>query len=239
MNRSKIEWTDYTWNPITGCKNNCEFCYARKLAEGRLKGRFGYENGFEPTFHEDRLMEPYKVRKPSMIFVCSMGEIFGDDNPSEWGNRVMQVVAENPQHTFQFLTKCPHNIRTYLPHIGTPQGKQSFVLPNMWIGVSVTCEEDLFRIDALRKAVLPLFAGGKLFVSFEPLLGEIRNPDLSDIDWVIIGAQTGHRPVIPAMDWVSHLEWWAKQQGIPVFQKNNLLKKCLPAHDILVQEFPK
>lgn len=242
---NSIGWCDATWNPYTGCKNTCGFCYARRLAEGRLKGRFGYENGFEPTFHPDRLQEPYKRKTPTKIFVSSMGDLFGDwmmPDKGEFGtsciDKILQVVAENQQHTFQFLTKYPQNIGTLMPWFATPFGKQPFILPNMWVGTSVTCEDDLWRIDRLRKSVSPLVFGGKLFVSFEPLLSEIRNPDLSDIDWVIIGAQTGHHRVVPASGWVSHLTQWAKEDGIPVFQKNNLLKQCLPAHLPLVQEFP-
>ena len=226
---NKIGWCDATWNPVTGCKNNCEWCYARKLAEGRLKGRFGYEHGFEPTFHPERLREPYKRKLPTRIFVSSMGDLFGGWVKEWWVSVVMEVVYDNPQHTFQFLTKFPDNVAGFMEFAHVP------MLPkNMWIGTSVTCTDDLWRIDHMRKVV-----GGKRFVSFEPLLGEIRNPDLSNIDWIIIGAQTGNHRVVPASGWVSHLTWWAKEHDIPVFQKNNLLRQCLPAHLPLTQEFPE
>ena len=96
MNRSSIEWTRYTWNPVTGCKHGCTYCYARRLAEGRLKGRFGYDNGFEPTFHQNRLLEPQNVKKPSMIFTCSMGDLFGEWVPRQWINYHGQPTPSVP-----------------------------------------------------------------------------------------------------------------------------------------------
>lgn len=232
---NKIGWCDATWNPYHGCKNinsPCwKFCYARKLTGYRLKGRFGYENGFAPTFNPERLVEPYQRKLPTRIFVSSMGELFGDwmlPGNGDFGldciTRILKVVDDNPQHTFQFLTKFPQNLRTLV----------NFQRKNMWIGTTVTCSADVWRIDYLRRN-----ATGIKFVSFEPMLDEIRNPDLSGMGWVIIGAQTGSHAVIPASSWVSHLTWWAKERGIPVFQKDNLLKQCMSSHSTLLQEFPK
>lgn len=232
MNPTKIEWADYTWNPLTGCENTCPFCYARKLAEGRLKGRFGYENGFKPTFHPERLQEPYKLKKPSKIFVCSMGELFGGwlIDRRNWIRDVMGVVYDNPRHTFQFLTKYPQNLNHLL-------GDDIFTLirPNMWLGVSVTCQDDLWRIDHLRDVV-----GGVRFISFEPLLGNIRHLDLSGIDWIIIGAETGIRrnKVAPAYKWMHYLSMNADACNVPVFMKDNLLPH-LPAGCELRREFPR
>ncbi len=232
---NKIGWCDATWNAYHGCKNNkssCwKFCYARRLAENRLKGSAGYEHGFEPTFHPERLIEPYQRKLPTRIFVSSMGELFGrwmlpgnGDFGLDCITRILKVVDDNPQHTFQFLTKFPQNLRALV----------NFQRKNMWIGTTVTCPADVWRIDHLRRN-----ATGVKFVSFEPLREEIRNPDLSGMDWVIIGAQTGSHVVVPCSGWVSHLTWWAKESDIPVFQKDNLLKRCLPSHLTLLQEFPK
>lgn len=229
---SPIGWCDATWNPYTGCLNKCPYCYARKLAEGRLNGRFGYNNGFKPTFHSKRLTEPYKLKKPSKIFVCSMGDLFGDwmIDRRNWIRDIMGVVHDNPQHTFQFLTKYPQNLNHLL-------GDDIFTLipPNMWLGVSVTCADDLWRIDHLRKVV-----GGVRFVSFEPLLEGIIKPDLRKIDWVIIGAETGRREdrVRPAAQWIGFLSAWATQNDVPVFHKDNL-KPHLPDWYELRREFPE
>ena len=232
MNPTKIEWTDYTWNPLTGCRNTCTFCYARRLAEGRLKGRYGYENGFTPTFHPERLQEPYKLKKPSKIFVCSMGELFGDwlIDHRNWICDIIGVVHDNPRHTFQFLTKYPQNLNHLL-------GDDIFTLiqPNMWLGASVTCQDDLWRIDHLRSVV-----GGVRFVSFEPLLDRVHHLDLSGIDWIIIGAETGIRrnKVAPDYDWIHYLTMDADAYNVPVFMKDNLLPH-LPDGCELRQEFPR
>ena len=119
MNRTKIEWTDFTWNPITGCLNSCPYCYARKIAK-RFPNIF--PNGFKPTFHEDRLAEPYeevpetfRSKNPNlslghaMIFTVSMGEMFGSWVPDTWISKILEVIRDNPWHVFQILTKCPEN----------------------------------------------------------------------------------------------------------------------------------
>jgi protein gp37 len=228
---SPIGWCDGTWNPVTGCLNNCEYCYARKLAEGRLKGRFGYDNGFEPTLHADRLQEPYKLKKPSKIFVSSMGDIFGIWNPQHWLSAVMKVVIENPRHTFQFLTKFPQYIELFLEGEGINQ-----IPSNMWVGVSVTCPDDLWRIDLLRKYV----KGGIRFVSFEPLLERMPKLDLNGIDWIIIGAETGKRQnkVSPDYTWIHYISMDADAYNVPIYLKDNL-RPNLPHQYRLRKEFPE
>lgn len=213
MNKSNIEWTNYTWNPVTGCHHGCNYCYARRLAEGRLKGRFGYENGFEPTFHPDRLFQPGSVKKPSMIFVCSMGDLFGDWVPSEWITDVLRIIRRNPQHTFQILTKNPKRIANF-----------HNIPKNVWLGTS---------IDGLGNSVdrtmiindLPQLDNIK-FISFEPLLADVANIiniyDLCKLDWIIIGAQTGPNAKQPRLDWIKNLIYDCNQVGIPVFVKDNV-----------------
>lgn len=207
MGKTKIEWTKRSWNPVTGCLNGCSYCYARKMAR-RLAGRYGYplKDAFRPTFHKERLGEPYKIRKPTMFFVCSMGELFGDWVPKSWTLQVLKVIEENDRHIFQLLTKCPENMLDYEQEIPW----------NAWLGVSVESQKYVDRITVLKNFN---FLNVK-FVSFEPLLGEV-DPDLEGVDWVIIGAQTQpYKP--PKREWVGKIHREANDLDIPVFLKNNL-----------------
>lgn len=227
MNRTKIEWTDFTWNPITGCLNSCPYCYARKIAK-RFPNIF--PNGFKPTFHEDRLTEPYKLKKSSKIFTCSMGEIFGAWVPQEWVSKIFRVIIDcgpmstvkgHPNHIFQILTKCPHNFSSFFAILNYR------LPPNMWLGVTIDRQNAAYKKRFLTDGVLK---GGVKFISFEPLLEEI-NIDLEGIDWIIIGAQTNpYKP--PRKEWVQKLIDQARELDIPVFLKDNLRW-----HE-KIQEFP-
>lgn len=211
MNRTKIEYVDYTWNPITGCLNNCSYCYARRMAK-----RWGGKN-FLPEFHADRLDEPAKLKKPSRIFVCSMAEMFGDWISNDWIAEILDVVEMNPQHTFLLLTKNPERMSGW-----------SFP-PNVWAGKTITnqwdcdCQIDYFPLECKVN-----------YVSFEPLLGPI---DLTyvvgGIDWVIIGSMTGPGAVKPDIKWIVGIKDWAGEHNIPVFIKDN----C--GWGSLYQKFPK
>ncbi len=223
MTPTKIEWADYTWNIVTGCENGCDYCYARRLAEGRLKGRFGYPkvNPFKPTFHHDRLNAPSKVKKPSRIFVCSMGELFGNWVPDSWFISIRKVVWDNPQHTFIFLTKCP-------------DGMDGWVFPkNAWCGISA----NYFGALISRCGKLKGVHAKVRFASIEPLHGWI--PILPEwLEWVIIGAETGHRKgrIEPESEWIEHLTQEADNHNIPIFHKDNLA----PYYEgELRREFPK
>lgn len=218
MNRTKIEWTDYTWNPITGCSRRCSYCYAWKMAK-RLRGRYGYpkDDPFRVTFHPDRLNEPSKVKKPSKIFVCSMGEMFDKDSKYGWIGLIFAVIKRNPHHIFQILTKCPE----VLPQFSFPE--------NVWLGITIDRQREVKGL----KYLLETDAKVK-FISFEPLHEEI-DIILDGIDWIIIGSQTNpYEP--PNYEWVLSLIQQAKSKNIPVFVKDNL--KPIMFSIKLLQEFP-
>lgn len=200
MNRTKIEWTDWTWNPITGCLNNCEYCYAMKLLK-RFEKVWGY--GTKPTFHPDRLYEPDNVKKPSKIFVCSMAELFANWIQTGWIDSVFNTIKRNPHHTFQLLTKFPELAIGW----GYPD--------NVWLGTTIErqCFEE--RLTHLKNTKARI-----KFVSFEPLLEEINLP-FDGVDWIIIGSQT--QPLkIPDKEWVEKLIEQARDLDIPIFLKDNL-----------------
>ena len=210
MNRTKIEWTDYTWNPITGCDQvGCPLgknCYAYMMAQ-RLRGRYGYpkDDPFKVTFHPNRLHEPLQVKKPSKIFVGSMAEMYCCDVKYGWLELVFGVMRRCPQHTFQSLTKQPQNAIPTLPH-------------NLWFGTSVTGLADEWRINRVKDTYAEIH-----FISFEPLLGPIdfEGHSLDDIEWVIIGKLTGRKRFFD-MKWVMEISAECSKLGIPVFLKNNL-----------------
>lgn len=207
MNKTKIEWCDYTWNPVTGCLHGCPYCYARKISE-----RFKWNGGFHPVFHPDRLNDPAKVKKPQTIFVSSMGDLFGDWVPDEWIYDVVKACNLAPWHTYIFLTKNPARYNR-LP--------AAIFLGNKWFGTSVTKQEDYHRIMSIRS--LPDWI--KTFVSFEPLLEEL-DLDLYNVNQVIIGAQTN--PTIEVTEAMVRPIGAAAGQSIPVFCKDSMPKwaKC-------------
>lgn len=230
--KTSISWADITINPITGCNNNCEYCYARKMAN-RLKGRFGYdkEHPFRPTFHPDKVWEIANLKgEGKRVFLDSMGDLFDPGVKKDWISAILDVVHRRPQHTFLALTKRPDNI---------PEGLRW--PENLWIGVSVTCRNDVWRIDELMHNS-PLPQESHLFVSFEPLHSSIE-ADLTGLEWVICGAETGNRKgkIEPELEWVKKIASSAHRLGIPVFIKNNLqeLYKQQPGCLGGVQEFPK
>lgn len=220
MNRTKIEWCDYSWNPITGCsQQGCSVgkdCYAYKMAQ-RLRGRFGYPKDypFRVTFHPERLNEPCKIKKPSKIFVCSMGEMYDCQSKYGWLGLIFATMKRCPQHIFLSLTKQPDSLIPILPK-------------NLGFGVSVTGINDEWRIDRLKEIDAEM-----LFISFEPLKGPINfdNHSLVDVDWVIVGKLTGAKRTFD-MGWVMDISAECNRLKIPIFLKNNLGLKNP------IQEFP-
>ncbi len=214
INRTKIEWTQWTWNPITGCKHGCWYCYAKKLCQ-RFKKVFPY--GFEPHFYPERLKEPWELKKPSKIFVCSISDLFAKWTLIEWRDSVLDSIFKCPvKHTFQLLTKNPELIP-----------KDLRFPDNVWVGVTVTEQSEAWKIGELREVL-----ANTLFVSFEPLLGRIK-PDLNGIQWVIIGKLTGSKRVKLDYQWVDTIFGEAQVLDIPVFMKNNL------GFENPIQEFPE
>jgi len=211
INKTKIEWCDYTWNPVTGCKHGCPYCYARKIAE-----RFHGPAGFIPAFHAERLNDPMKAKKPQTIFVCSMSDLFGEWVPDLWINMVFAEIQKTKQHTYIFLTKNPSR---YLRIPGT------YFSQNLWFGTSVTGDRDVDRIYELQKV-----PEGNKFISFEPLLMDIPHLDLTGIKQVIIGAQTNPKKD-PPYQAIDRVEIAADKAGAKVFFKDSL-----PSHAKLRRE---
>lgn len=213
MNRTNIEWTDYTWNPITGCNRGCPHCYARKIAY-RLKGRYGYpeKNPFAVTFHPERLNEPSQVKKPSRIFTCSMGDFADKDSTYTWIGLMFAEMRRCPQHTFQLLTQCSEVL-------------YQFCFPeNCHVGVTVKRNHEAFRIRDVVRIKDDLTQVPLVFASFEPLLEDLY-VDLHGLDWIIIGAQTGTNKKTFEDSWVDRLVYEALTLEIPIFMKDNLRKQ--------------
>lgn len=223
-----IGWCDITLNPISGCLNNCPYCYARKMAH-RLKGRYGYpeDEPFKPAFHPDKLQDIYNLRGAGKrVFLDSMSDWGSYGVKTDWIGACIDAIREKPEHTFLVLTKRPSMlVSTLINMFGIPE--------NLWIGVSVTCQEDVQRIYDLNW-MMPDTCKNR-FVSFEPLHGPIE-ADLSGIGWVIIGAESGNRKgkIVPENEWAYRLVEYARNLEIPVFVKDNFAKAKIHS-----KEFPR
>lgn len=214
MSDTKIEWTDKSWNPVTGCTPcsvGCQNCYAKRMAR-RLAGRCGYPaapNEFAVTFHPGRLDEPLKWRKPRKIFVCSMSDLFHPHVRFPWRHRILLTIDRCPQHTFMLLTKRPGNMRYIF--------SRSAIRPNLWLGASICHSEDLWEIPHLIAT-----PAARRFVSFEPLLGPIHISDrLHSLDWVIVGAETGPGKRPMQLDWARSIRDQCQAAGVPFFFKRD------------------
>ncbi|MDZ4347412.1 MAG: phage Gp37/Gp68 family protein [Candidatus Binatia bacterium] len=207
---SSIEWTESTWNPVTGCTKvspGCKHCYAERLSE-RLQamGQRNYRNGFKLTLQPHMLNLPLQWRKPQRIFVNSMSDLFHKDVPVSYLLRVFDVMRRAHWHQFQILTKRSDNLRELDRLIDWPR--------NVWMGVSVENEEYTWRIDDLRGT-----NAHTKFLSIEPILGPLSGLNLSGIDWVIVGGESGPsaRPI--QRKWVVDIRRQCRQAGVPFFFK--------------------
>lgn len=262
MNRSKIEWCDRTWNPVTGCLHGCEYCYARSMTKRfsgdprmnkmaredyQLEVREGvelyilekamigennqpiiYPFGFEPTFHRYRLNTLDKLKMGNNVFVGAMCDLFGEWVPDSWLDEIFTVCADvHPEHNYLFLTK---NVERYVQY-GVPTGQD-----NMWYGTTITKEAEIGRLNSFPTSC-------KTFISFEPLLEdphpELHNILFQQVDWIIIGAETGNRrtKVAPKLDWVKKIVLLADRYEVPVFMKESMVS--IVSEENMRREFPK
>jgi protein gp37 len=208
--KSTIEWTESTWNPVTGCTKispGCAHCYAERMAQ-RLQamGQANYVNGFQVTIHEHVLGLPLRWRKPQSIFVNSMSDLFHEDVPEEFIRKVFAVMQEASWHRFQVLTKRSSRLLELAPSLPWAE--------NIWMGVTVENDDYTFRIDQLR-----LVDAAVRFLSLEPLLGPIPDLNLSKIDWVIVGGESGPGSRPMRAEWVNDILKQCQQVAVPFFFK--------------------
>ena len=209
--QSIIEWTEQTWNPTTGCTKvspGCKHCYAEVMAR-RLKamGALGYENEFRLTLHENRLEQPLLRKKPTTYFVNSMSDLFHEDIPDAFLDRVFTVITNTPHHTYQILTKRAERLPQYFGQRSCPQ--------NVWLGVSVEDRKyGVPRIDYLRRVDARI-----RFLSIEPLLEDLGEIDLRGIHWVIVGGESGPKARPMREEWVANIQERAEEAGAAFFFK--------------------
>jgi len=208
--KTKIEWTESTWNPVTGCTKispGCKNCYAERFAL-RLQAAKNpsYFNGFEVTLHRRMLNLPLTWRKPQKIFVNSMSDLFHESVPDDFIMEIFSVMNKADWHQFQILTKRSKRLRELSPRL--------LWAPNIWAGVSVEDSENQIRIDDLRQT-----QAVTKFLSFEPLLGPIVRPNLSGIDWVVVGGESGPGARLMNPSWVIDLRDQCQLEDVPFFFK--------------------
>ncbi len=262
MNKSKIDWCDFTWNPVTGCRRRCEYCYAKQQAQrfagdqrinvtdpqlhasdgqtGRIytlpkpfKNARGkvliYPAGFEPTFHEYRLGDVARKKKPASIFVCSMADLFGPWVPDEWIERIFEACKTAPWHNYMFLTKYPGRYAALANAGKLPRVREC---PNFWYGTTVT------------KAGDRAFTPGVIFntfLSIEPISGPLDAGlgSFGGARWIIVGAETGNRKgkIAPERAWIENIIEAAAITHAPVLLKDSAELRAVWGDD-LIQDFP-
>lgn len=210
MRTTKIEWTERTWNPVTGCSKvseGCRHCYAEMMTR-RLHsmGNHKYRNNFTPTEHPEDLQEPFKWKKPSKVFVCSMSDLFNEEISFEFVDQVFEVIRQTPIHTYQILTKRAIRMAEYF--------KEREVPANVWIGVTVENKKARERVDSIRHIDATV-----KFLSCEPLLEDLGVMNLSGIDWIIVGGESGVSARPMDEQWAVNLLNQARKESIPFFFK--------------------
>lgn len=273
MNKTKIDWADMTWNPVTGCLHGCEYCYARKIAN-----RFGgasethynecvgeecqwiteatgktheldepvydvdrghnspYPFEFDPTLHCYRLGEPFKIKKPQTIFVCSMADLFGDWVPDKWIQTVLDACQQAPWHRYLFLTKNPKRYSEIRTNRTRGISISRDLRGNIWLGATATNQGQLYKVaSALEDADQSV----STFVSIEPIFEPISVYEIDCFaNWVIVGAETGNRKDKPVVCkwWIDDIVKQCKDMNVPIFMKESL--RSLMGADFK-QEFPR
>ena len=211
MAKSSIEWTEMTWNPTTGCSKlsaGCKFCYAEVMTRRLVAmGLEKYKDGFKKVrIHPKELAVPYSWKKPRIVFVNSMSDLFHKDVPLSFIQDVFKVMNDNPQHVFQVLTKRAKRLAEVSAELTWS--------PNIWMGVSVEDERVLERIDWLKKS-----GAHVKFLSCEPLIGPLKNMNLSAIDWVIVGGESGRTPRGMEEEWVTDILSQCDEANVKFFFK--------------------
>lgn len=210
MAQSSIEWTEMTWNPTTGCSKisqGCKFCYAEIMSR-RLQamGVEKYKDNFQVRTHPNALTTPYSWKKSKIVFVNSMSDLFHEEVPLDFIKQVFKVMKDNPQHVFQVLTKRAERLLELSPNLRWSH--------NIWMGVSVEDQKVQSRIDHLRKTKAKV-----KFLSLEPLIGPLPDLNLEEIDWVIVGGESGHKPRLMEPDWVIDIQEQCAKSDVAFFFK--------------------
>ena len=229
---TKIEWTNEAWNPVTGCTKisaGCQNCYAEKMAK-RLSGRYGYpkNNPFQPgTIHQDKMETVFSWKKPRLVFVCSMGDLFHEDVARETILEVLNICEQASMHTFQILTKRAQRL------------VDGFQFPeNVWVGITAENQETWNS----RSPFLQQVEATVRFVSMEPLLSDIAMGDIGWLDWALVGAESGSAARPMDEDWVRNIRDQAKAYDVPFFYKQRIdggKKISMPTlDDSIWEEYP-
>jgi len=208
--QSTIEWTESTWNPVTGCSKvsvGCSNCYAERIAKRlRAMGQRRYRNGFRLTMHREVLQEPYRWKKPRIIFVNSMSDLFHEEIPFEFVQDIFSVMSANKRHIFQILTKRSGRLCELSPLLDWPE--------NVWMGVTIENNDYVARADDLRTVGTAV-----RFCSLEPLLGPMPDLELDGIGWVIVGGESGPGARIMKSEWAIGIRDQCVAEGVPFFFK--------------------
>lgn len=210
MKKTGIEWTEMTWNPVTGCikvSQGCKNCYAEKMAKRLVAMKSPrYVNGFQPTLHPDLIDAPRKWKKPRLVFVNSMSDLFQEDVPLDFIRTVFQTMAECPQHTFQVLTKRSERLLELAEHLPWTD--------NIWMGVSVEDKRVIHRVTDLAKTPAKV-----KFLSCEPLIGPLHDLPLQNIDWVIVGGESGKGARPMREEWAQSIRVQCEEADVAFFFK--------------------
>lgn len=244
MANTKIEWCERSWNPITGCSKiseGCKHCYAERMSK-RLAGRCGYDKDepFKVALHPDKFDDPLRWKKPSKIFVCSMGDLFHEDVGFDVIRRIWAVMTTARQHTYMILTKRPERMKQFYEWMQKQEFKVETAWDNIWLGVTA---ENQQRADE-RIPILLQIPAAKRFVSVEPMLGEIDiTKYLTQLDWVICGCESGPNRRTCQTEWIRDLKNQCISVGVPFFLKqmeiSGKLVKMPELDGQIWREYPK